>query len=293
MKRFFSKEIIGIPVGVLWILIANVNGQEVVVEKESDDDLRIRGVFDSNLPNTERKYALKIILHPHFGDLHRHHYLRIPLGLRYGMSDRWEIAAEGETYFSHGLKSKTIGSEIGFSGIRLSSKYHGNLFRSPEWDEAIGFDYILPMGTPPLELTDGLTHFRPYINFANRLNNHPNLRVFWGLGLDLVGQTSIPGWLRENALADDANLFTAGGVWEGERMSYTLEATYGTTRFIGNADRDFLTVRPGVIWKVPRSYTFNSNGNWVLGLAVRATHGKDGTDLGLSVKARINLDFKK
>ncbi len=128
---------------------------------------------------------------------------------------------------------------------------------------------------------------------SNRLDNHPNLRVFWGLGLDLVGHTSIPGWLRENALGDNANLFTFGGVWEGERVSYTFETTYGTTRLLGDVDRDLVSVRPGIIWKVPRSYTFNSRGNWVLGLAVRSTHGRDGTDLGLSVKVRINLDFKK
>lgn len=293
MRDCSRKIKISLLLTIASLLLSDVNAQEEIASKGSDDDLRIRGVFDSNLPNTERKYALKIILHPHFGDLHRHHYLRIPLGLRYGMSDRWELSAEGETYFSHGLKSKSFGSEIGFSGIRISSKYHGNFFRSPNWDEAIGFDYTVPMGTPPLELTDGFTHFKPYINFANRLDNLPNLRVFLGLGLDLVVQTSIPGWLRENALGDNANSFTFGGVWEGERVSYTFETTYATTRLLGDTDRDLITVRPGIIWKVPRSYTFNSNGNWVLGLAIRADHGRDGLDLGLSVKARINLDFKK
>ncbi len=293
MVCFSCKKKIDFLAPIACLLLLNVNGQEEIASKKSDDDLRIRGVFDSNLPNTERKYALKILLHPHFGDLHRHQYLRIPLGLRYGMSDRWEVSAEGETYFSHGLKNRSLGSETGFSGIRISSKYHGNFFRSPNWDEAIGFDYTVPMGTPPLELTDGLTHFKPYLNFANRLDNHPNIRVFWGVGLDLVGKTTIPGRLRENALGDDANSFTFGGVWEGERVSYTFETTYATTRILGDTDRDFISVRPGIIWKVPRSYTFNSRGNWVLGLAVRSTHGREGTDLGVSVKVRINLDFKK
>ena len=56
--------------------------------KATDDELRIRGIFDSALPGTERKNSLRLIVHPHFGDLHARDFLRVPLGLRYGVNER-------------------------------------------------------------------------------------------------------------------------------------------------------------------------------------------------------------
>ena len=53
-------------------------------EGRSDDDLRIRGIFESILPNTDEQHTLTAMLNPHFGDLHRYSYLRVPLGIRYG-----------------------------------------------------------------------------------------------------------------------------------------------------------------------------------------------------------------
>ena len=79
------------------------NGNGGPEPKISDDELRIRGVFDTALPGVEKKNRLKLIIHPHFGDLHRRDYLRVPLGVRYGLTQNWEITGEVEAYFAHGL----------------------------------------------------------------------------------------------------------------------------------------------------------------------------------------------
>ena len=261
-------------------------------EAKSDENLRIRGIFESILPNTDEEHTLTATLNPHFGDLHRYSYLRVPLGFRYSLSERWELSAEGEGFFSHGLKNSGFGNEAGFSGARVTAKYASNLFPNPDAKEAIGFDYVRPVGNPPDEITDGLEHFRPYINFASRLKDHPNVRFFWGVGLDLVSRTSIRGVLPENALGENANQFRLGGVWESDRLSYTFETTFATTRLLGDKNRDLITVRPGIIWKVPRKYTFDSKGNWILGFAVRSAYGRDGLDMGVALKIKINLEFK-
>src|SRR5262245_48640235 len=46
----------------------------------TDDDLRIQGIFNSALPGTEKKNSLRLILHPHLGDLTNSDYLRTDLG---------------------------------------------------------------------------------------------------------------------------------------------------------------------------------------------------------------------
>ena len=51
-------------------------------------------MFESSLPGTERKHALKLTFHPRVGDLSRYDHLRVPLGFRYGLTANWEATAE-------------------------------------------------------------------------------------------------------------------------------------------------------------------------------------------------------
>lgn len=70
------------------------------VTKPTDDDLRIRGVFDSALPRTEKKRLLRLIVHPHLGDLTKRDHIRTALGFRYGITSRWEASIETDAYIS-------------------------------------------------------------------------------------------------------------------------------------------------------------------------------------------------
>ena len=53
------------------------------------------------------------------------------------------------------------------------------------------------------------------------------------------------------------------------------------------------SLRPAVVWEIPRRYTFNSRGQWLLGFGLRFTEGPDGFDVGASAKVRVNFDFKR
>ena len=83
--------------------------------RPSDDDLRIRGVFDSVLPRTEMKNSLRFIVHPHLGDLTKRDHIRTALGLRYGLTKDWEASAEVDSYFTHGLRHGSFFDDSGFS----------------------------------------------------------------------------------------------------------------------------------------------------------------------------------
>ena len=107
-------------------------------EKPSDDDLRVRGIFNSVLPRTEKKNSLRLIVHPHLGDLTKRDNLRTALGFRYGITTRWEATAEADAYFSHGLKGKSFFEESGFSTLHLGTKYQlGKIFRLG-WETSVG-----------------------------------------------------------------------------------------------------------------------------------------------------------
>ena len=259
----------------------------------SDDDLRVRGVFNSVLPRTEKKHSLRLIVHPHVGDLTRKDNIRTAIGFRYGLTTRWEATMEADAYFSHGLKGKTFFAESGFSSLHLGTKYRlGDIFL-PGWDTSVGVDFSRPIGSPPIDVTDGLRHIAPFITASHPLARAPRWRVFGGFGVDDVTQVATRGELEKNELGDDSINFSTGVLWERGTTTYALEATYATTRFTSDASRDVYALRPSVLWVLPAKYTFHSRGKWLFGVGLRLSRGPDGNDLGLNAKLRVNFDFKR
>ncbi len=280
--------------GFLLLVVALPAQTPVKTEpKVSDDELRIRGVFDTALPGVEKKNRLKLIIHPHFGDLHRKDYLRAPLGLRYGLTQNWEITGEVEAYFSHGLGDEPFFERAGFSSYHFGTKYRLNERFWPGWDTGVGLDYITPNGSPPPDVTDGLRHFSYFVTFSRYLKSRPDIRFFWGLSTDNVTRTGLPMSLDENELGDDSISANAGIVWQRPKLTYTFETTLASTRLIGDNHRDVLTIRPGIVWPIPSRYTFKQKGQWLLGVAPRVSIGPDGADVGFSMKLRGSFDFKR
>jgi hypothetical protein len=288
----FGMKVLPISLGLAAIVTGPVLAQETP-PKVSDDSLNIPGVFNSSLPGTEHKANLKLVVHPHFGDFTQRDYLRTPVALIYGVTGRWEMSEETDTYFSHGLGKQRLFSRAGLSGLGFATKYRIGDQLWPGWDIGVGAGYIFPVDHPPPEVTDGLKHLDSFVTFAHPLLNHPGVRVFFNLGSDLVKQTAIPAETTKNQLRDNSQNVTVGAVWTRGAFTYTLETSYSTTRLTGHIKQDVFGVRPGFVWELPKKFTFYSRGQWIFGLGLHVDHGPDGTDIGLSGKLRINFDFKR
>ncbi len=275
------------------LVLADESPPVPVKNKPSDDDLQIKGVFNSVLPRTEKKNSFRLVVHPHLGDLTKRDHLRTALGFRYGLTSRWEVSTEADAYFTHGLKRGGFFQDSGFSTIHLGTKYRIGDPLGLGWDTSVGLNWQQPMGSPPIDVTDGLRHTAPFITASHQLEQSPAWRVFAGFGWDDVTQTTTRGALEKNELGDDSINFSGGVLFEHGPTTYALEATYYTTRFFGTTNRDVYAVRPSVVWVIPPKYTFGSNSKWLLGLGLRLTHGPDGNDVGLNAKLRVNFDFKR
>jgi hypothetical protein len=261
--------------------------------KATDDDLQMKGVFNSVLPRTEKKNALRLIVHPHLGDLTKRDHIRTALGFRYGINSRWEASLEADAFFTHGLKKGGFFEDSGFSTLHLGTKYQLGDPLNIGWDTSVGINWQQPMGSPPLDVTDGLRHTAPFITASHNLAGAPGWRVFTGFGWDAVTQTTTRGELEKNELGDDSINVTGGVLYERGPVTYALETTYATTRFTAQVNRDVYTVRPSIVWVLPAKYTLGSKGKWLLGLGLRLSHGPDGNDVGVNAKLRVNFDFKR
>lgn len=257
-----------------------------------DEELLIPEVFQSHLPTTLQKHRLRLRLNPHIDDLRNKDHMRLSTGLRFGVTENWEIGAGSDLYFSHGRGEIRSFERYGAANLQLSTKLNLGQPWSPRWNVGVGFDYVMPIDRPPAELTDGLRHFKPYITFSHRLEKHRDIRVFCGFRLDLISVTDFPGQFGKNAFHESSSGVTGGWVIDRKNLHYTFEAEFDTTRLIGHSSEDVFTLRPGVVWEIVSRKNPLARGHWVIGTAVKCTFGPGGTSVGGSLRVRYSRDFK-
>ena len=257
-----------------------------------DDELIIPEIFTSHLPFTLPKYAFRLRVNPHLGDLRNKNRLRVSTGVRYGLTENWEVGVGSDLYFSHGYGEIPSFDSRGAANLQLSTKVNLGQPWFAGWYVGTGFEYAFPTGHPPAELTDGLRHFSPFITFSHRLETHRNMRIFWGLRFDEVQHTSLPGEFGRNAFQESSSGITGGWVVDRKNMHYTFEASLDTTRIFGRTEKEVFSLRPGVMWEIPSRRGPQVKGHWVVGGAVNSTTGPGGTSLGASFRLSYTRDIK-
>ncbi len=251
---------------------------------------RIPGLFEIELPKTERRGNIRFIFQPSFRDLISKAYLRIPLEFRWGVNDHFELNSAIETYFDHGLRSGQS-SGYGISELHFGAKYAWLKWLKPTWDASVGFNSSIPVSRPPIELTDGHDHFTPYIVFGRKLGWAPGLSGFIHASADFIAKSSTPGNFGRNQPHSHSLTLTPGLLYDRKAWHYTLEVDGTTTSLIGKGDHDFVTIRPGVIWDLPKKLVFNAKGRWLAGFNVTAVFGPDGNTFSTGGRFRGELNL--
>jgi hypothetical protein len=251
----------------------------------------IRGLFDFDLPSIDPPGTVKLVLHPHLGDLIRRDYMRMEGGIRWALNEHFEIRPEASVYFTHGLGDSSDGYGVG--ELRLGGKYIIPGWPKANTETSITLNVERPVGDPPVDLTDGLNHFAPGLLVQRRWPRHSKITTFAGTGVDLVSVSDVAGTPVRNQPLDDSMNFTAGIIYDLGQIKWTLSATYATTALLGDTTEHFYYLRPNVLWYVPRKYTFHSKTQWILGLGIRASRGPDGTEVSFSNRVRAEITFRQ
>ncbi|RXK56646.1 hypothetical protein ESB00_12480 [Oleiharenicola lentus] len=252
---------------------------------------KVRGLFDFDLPDIDPPGTIKLTLHPHLGDLIRRDYMRVDTGFRWALKENFEINPEAAVYFTHGFGGGNDGYGIG--ELRLGSKYILRGWPDPDMETSVFVNVEVPVGSPPVNLTDGLNHFAPGFLVQHHSTRNRKLTTFAGAGLDLVSVSDIAGTPVRNQPLDDSMNFTAGAIYDLGQVKWTFSATYATTAVLGDVTEHFLYLRPSMLWYVPRKYTFNSKTQWLLGLGLRASWGPDGDELSFNTRVRAEVTFRQ
>lgn len=250
---------------------------------------KINGIFDTELPKTERKGTVRFIVHPHLGDFTSRSYVRVPLGVRWGVNDHVEFSATVEPYFGLGFRHGPKGNGIG--DVQFGGKYAFRDGLRPDYEASTGINVMLPVGKPPLDMTDGYDHFTPYLVVSHKSRTTAGLTYFLSPSLDVMEKSSVSGAFRKNDPHSTSLLFGSGFVLDRFPYHYTFEAGYQTTSLVGKGNKQFVFVKPGFAWDLPRQLTFDSHGRWLLGLSIKIMEGPDGTrvDSGGKLRGEINI----
>jgi len=251
---------------------------------------RISGLFSGELPQLDPPGTMKLILRPHFGDLVRRDYMRVEAGLRWALNDRFELNTDASVYFTHGLGDP---AGYGIGKVRFGSKYVFEAWPYPELETSFGLNIELPVGHPPLDMTDGHYHYTPTVVVQHHSDRYPRLTTFAGLGLDFISDSHVPGTFGSNQPHDDSFAVTAGGIYDVGQLKWTLTTSFATTAWISNHPKNFYALQPGVLWYVPARFTFNSKTQWIVGLSARTVWGPDGTDFSLNARLRAEITFRQ
>ncbi|HWA29379.1 MAG TPA: hypothetical protein VG734_27260 [Lacunisphaera sp.] len=259
--------------------------------RPGEDEIQVDEVFQSHLPGTLAKYALRLSLHPHLGDWEKKEYMRVTSALRYGLTEKCELTLGSRLWFSHGHGELRAFDHYGAASLKVGARFDlGQAW--PGLETGAGFDYEFPTDHPPAQVTDGLRHFRPYVTFSHRFESRPNLRVFVGFRLDEVEPTDVPGEFGKNSFQESSTGITGGWVLDRDRWHYTFEASWDTNRFVGQGSEDIYSLRPGVLYEVPVRGKSWVRSNWLVGVAVNSTFGPGGSSQGASFKIRYSSDLK-
>ena len=250
---------------------------------------RFPGLFEIDLPKTERRGNIRFIFQPRFRDLLDKSYLRIPFEFRWGVNDHFELNSDIDTYGPHGLRKATSG--YGLSTLHFGAKYAWHVWLKPTWDTSVGFNSTIPVSRPPVELTDGHRHLTPYIVFGRKVDGVAGLSGFIHTSVDFIATSPTLGNFGRNEPHSDSLMVTPGLLYNRKAWHYTLEVDCATTRLIGTGNHDFLTIRPGVIWDLPKSLVFHARGRWLAGFNVTAAFGPDGNTIstGGRFRGEVNL----
>src|SRR5581483_9776076 len=145
--------------------------------------LRMTEFFDTMLPGVLEEHNMTLHFTPKFSDLRDNEFMRFPLELRYGITDRWELAGGINPFvpnpINRGRDHRWGPGELKF-GARRDLDGLVPFFQ----DTTIGVETRIPVGKPPVELNDSYTHVKPFVSAARTLLMWPDATFYLNLSYD-------------------------------------------------------------------------------------------------------------
>lgn len=275
------------------ILVVSAGTTAAAEEKKSTADrmrervLRMTDFLDTMLPGVLEEHNITLSFKPKFGDLRDEEYIRFPVELRYGLTDRLELQT-GIVPFTPSPINTGRDHRWGPGEARFGARYDlGRTFGF--FDETtVGVENRFPLGKPPVELNDHYTHVKPFLSAARSLRAWPSTTLYSNISYDRSVKLTRRGAPPPEVMRRHVVEISPGLLFKPSELGYFTEYRF---RHIDEAGDERLAheIQFGTIWDIPlhRSEDWRLPGKWQLEIAYKLGH-EEGRDTDHGVSARVN-----
>jgi hypothetical protein len=261
--------------------------QPSAADRVREQVLRMTEFFDTMLPGVLEEHNMTLHFRPKFSDLRDYEYMRFPMELRYGLTDRWELQGGFVPFVPHPF-NRGRDHRWGLGEAKLGARY--DLGRSLGFfdDTTIGFEARIPLGRPPVEVNDHYTHLKPFVSAARKLRMWPSTTFYANLAydrsIDLTHRSPPPPEVVRRNIIEAA----PGLLYKPSEFGYFAEYR------IRHIREDYgwhlwHQVQFGTIWDIPlaRTESWKLPGKWQLEVAYKISH-EEGRETDHGISARVN-----
>lgn len=230
---------------------------------------------DTELPSQLRKGQWSLRFNPKFDDFTDKNSVRLPVGFRYSVSERFILNFDAEPFIKNPLgergKDITLRGEEPTSGltkVRIGGKYSWVNAGGSDWNIAVGGFADLPTGDAPLEFSDSYARIEPYITVSRQFENFDKWLFYLNTTYRFIEESPFDSRPVDPQARDQLFLRPGAIYYPGGKFRYAIELEYRTNALDSrNASKDF-TLPPGFDGSnVPPGYRRE---NWIL--AFRTIH---------------------
>jgi hypothetical protein len=176
----------------------------------------------------------------------------MPLSVEYGLSDRWQVEAEWDSF----INSHTAdgGTASGIGDLELGTQYSFMSIAGSEFHIAPRFTVGIPLGDVNRGLSEGFMEYEPAVIIARDFPNLHRTQIFTEIGVNFVQRVKFP---TEEDDADPAahELNVGAGFftpWKHGAVSLEFNCVNNTWNHHGQENQVIIT--PGGILKLPGGF---------------------------------------
>lgn len=249
--------------------------------------LRMTEFLDTMLPGTLGKYNMTLHFTPKFSDLRDREFVRYPIELRYGATDRLELIG-GVSPFGPNPINSGRDHRWGAGEARIGARYDLGM---PVffYDKAtLSLDNRIPLGKPPIQLNDHYTHVRPGISLSRSLRSWRDTTFYTNLSYDRSVKLTTRNPPPPEVVRRHVVEIAPGILYKPGELGYFGEYRFRhfqepTSWHLGHE------IQIGTIWDVPlrRSAAWRLPGKWQAEIAYRVTT-EEGHGVSSGISARVN-----
>ncbi|WP_309023292.1 hypothetical protein [Pelagicoccus sp. SDUM812002] len=250
----------------------------------------VDSISKTPLPFTGKDSDFSIDINPKLGDIIHESYIRLPMELEYGFTDKREGMIGIIPYFLNPFDSEPVSSD-GYLTFGLKQRLDDMM--DGRFSLAAGFSAQIPLEEIPSPvLRSSYDQYMPYITAAYRLDEDARWLAYSTVQYQWVGKDR-----RDNKTPVDAPnslvMFQPGIIYQphGE-FRYGLSVEYKTDRFDGGRD-DGVKIIPNITWFPPEGtpYFRRLAGHFELSLDLEYAlseikEEEEGSDIGVGLSVR-------